>query len=127
MARKTTSTTTTNSRKKAQVPASPGTAQVTPGIHLDVREQVREQVRVQEVRKDIAKHGTPSNYVPVDLASAEIEEQIRLRAYELYLQRRATAGGATGDQNQDWLVAEREIRSAQGGHKFGIAAGGAQA
>jgi Protein of unknown function (DUF2934) len=123
MARKTTSTTTTNSRKKTQVPASPGTAQVTPGVHLDVREQVR----VQEVRKDIAKHGTPSNYVPVDLASAEIEEQIRLRAYELYLQRRATAGGATGDQNQDWLVAEREIRSAQGGHKFGIAAGGAQA
>ncbi len=72
--------------------------------------------------------GTPANYVPVNLASANIEEQIRHRAYELYLQRRATAGGESGDQNQDWLIAEREIRSSQGGQKqFGMAAGGAQA
>jgi hypothetical protein len=128
MARKTNGITTTNSRKKTQVTDSPAAAQVTPGVRLDVHQQVR----VEEVRKDMPKdtprNGTPANYVPVDLASANIEEQIRLRAYELYLQRRATAGGATGDQNQDWLVAEREVRSGQGGHKqFGIAASGAQA
>jgi len=26
------------------------------------------------------------------------------------LQRRASAGGENGDENQDWLIAEREIR-----------------
>jgi hypothetical protein len=57
-----------------------------------------------EVRKD----GKPSNVVSINL-----EEEIRCRAYELYLQRRATAGGENGDgdENQDWLIAEREIRS----------------
>ena len=36
-----------------------------------------------------------------------LEEQIRRRAYEIYLQRGATPGGA----NEDWIVAEREVRS----------------
>ncbi len=42
-----------------------------------------------------------------------LEEEIRRRAYELYLQRRATAGAENGkgDENQDWLIAESEIRS----------------
>ena len=54
------------------------------------------------------KDGKPSNVVPINL-----EEEIRRRAYELYLERRATAGGETGNgnENQDWLIAEREIRS----------------
>jgi len=57
-----------------------------------------------EVRKD----GKPSNVVPINL-----EEEIRRRAYELYLERRAIAGGepGNGNENQDWLIAEREIRS----------------
>src|ERR1700687_4265773 len=61
----------------------------------------------QEVRKD----GRPPNVVPINL-----EEEIRRRAYELYLERRATAGGESGNgnENQDWLIAEREIRSRQG-------------
>jgi hypothetical protein len=60
-----------------------------------------------EVRKD----GKPSNVVPINL-----EEEIRRRAYEIYLERRATAGGenGNGDENQDWLIAEREIRSRHG-------------
>ena len=61
-----------------------------------------------EVHKEGRKDGKPSNVVPINL-----EEEIRRRAYELYLERRATAGAETGngDENQDWLIAEREIRS----------------
>jgi len=39
------------------------------------------------------------------LQTARLEEEIRQRAYELYLER----NGSPGDQNQDWLVAEREV------------------
>jgi Protein of unknown function (DUF2934) len=43
-------------------------------------------------------------------ASSSLEEEIRHRAYELYLERRAN-GGDAGDPHQDWLTAEREILS----------------
>ena len=87
MARKTTETATTNRSKKTGVTA--------PAVAVQ---------GAIEVRKD----GKPSNVVPINL-----EEEIRRRAYELYLERRATAGGenGNGDENQDWLIAEREIRS----------------
>jgi Protein of unknown function (DUF2934) len=49
--------------------------------------------------------------------SLNLEEEIRRRAYELYLQRRAAAGNTMGDENQDWLVAEREILSLHGGQE----------
>jgi len=39
---------------------------------------------------------------PVDL-----ETLIRLRAYELYLER----GGRPGSETEDWLLAEREVRA----------------
>jgi hypothetical protein len=38
---------------------------------------------------------------------ASIEDIIRLRAYEIYLQRGATPG----NPHEDWNVAEREVRS----------------
>ena len=38
---------------------------------------------------------------------ANLDEEIRRRAYELYLQR----NGAAGDPNKDWFIAEREIWS----------------
>lgn len=41
------------------------------------------------------------------------EEQIRRRAYELYLER----GGSAGDPGRDWLEAEREILARQKGPK----------
>src|SRR5271163_1209269 len=40
----------------------------------------------------------------------DIQEAIRRRAYELYLER-AMAGGQGGNEGQDWLIAEREVRS----------------
>ena len=38
---------------------------------------------------------------------ARLEEEIRRRAYEIYLERQ----GSPGDEHQDWLNAEREIRA----------------
>ena len=91
MARKTTGITTTRSKKTG---ASVQPAAVEGAL---------------EVRKDARKNGKPAN-----LASANLEEEIRRRAYELYLQRRATASSESGNQNQDWLLAEREIRLRHG-------------
>lgn len=91
MARKTTGNTTTRGKKSG--------ASIQPAAVEGAA----------EVRKEVRKNGKPAN-----LAPANLEEEIRRRAYELYLQRRATAGGETGSENQDWLLAEREIRSRHG-------------
>jgi hypothetical protein len=95
MARKTTGNTTARN-KKSEVPVPPAAVQVT-------------QEFKTEVRKDSPKNGKPANLDPVNL-----EEEIRRRAYELYLQRRATADADNGNEDQDWLVAESEIRSRYG-------------
>jgi hypothetical protein len=42
-----------------------------------------------------------NNLLPINL-----EDEIRRRAYEIYLQR----GSTPGDEHADWLTAEREIR-----------------
>ncbi|MGD0415675.1 MAG: DUF2934 domain-containing protein [Terriglobales bacterium] len=91
MARKTTGNATTRSKKTgAAVP--PAAVQVTPEVPQD---------------------GKPTKMVPGNVPAnvpVNLEEEIRRRAYELYLQR-ATAGGESGNEDQDWLIAEREIRS----------------
>jgi hypothetical protein len=84
MARKTNGNTTINRSKKTEVSMAPAVVPAAP---------------------EVRKNAKPTNLVPVNL-----EEEIRCRAYELYVQRRGTAG----DQNQDWLMAEREIRSRYG-------------
>jgi hypothetical protein len=48
---------------------------------------------VPEVRK---------NVVPIS-----VEDEIRRRAYEIYLER----GGIPGNQNDDWVAAEREVQA----------------
>jgi len=53
---------------------------------------------------DPAVQGVPD--VPTNAGPVDLEEQIRRRAYEIYLER----GGAPGDEHQDWLAAEREVR-----------------
>jgi len=92
MARKTSEVSTTRSRKKA-VPV-PGAV---------------------EVPTEVGKNSKAVNQTAVMAAPENLEEEIRRRAYELYLQRRATSGGVNGDENQDWFVAEREIRSRRNG------------
>jgi len=50
---------------------------------------------------------TPAS-APVTSAAVPVShEQIAVRAYHLYLAR----GGRGGDQFQDWLIAERELRN----------------
>jgi len=45
------------------------------------------------------------NEVNVVLTSGDLEAEIRRRAFELYMDR----GCVPGHENEDWLVAEREI------------------
>ncbi|MGA7293403.1 MAG: DUF2934 domain-containing protein [Terriglobales bacterium] len=98
MARKTNGSTTSTRSKKAQIPVPPATVEVAAEVSTDGR-----------------KNGKTANLAAANRVTANIEEEIRRRAYELYLQRRATAsGGQNGDENQDWLIAEREILSRQG-------------
>jgi|RhiMethySRZTD1v2_1073278.scaffolds.fasta_scaffold791090_2 hypothetical protein len=53
---------------------------------------------------------TPAVDLPsMDFRPDEAEQEIRIRAYELYLSR----GGADGDDLSDWLEAERIVRSSQ--------------
>ena len=93
MARKTTGTTTARSRKsKTAVPP------------VTVESAV-------EVRNEVRTNGKGASQGATMAAPVNIEEEIRRRAYELYLQRRATAGAINGDENQDWFLAEREILS----------------
>ncbi len=49
----------------------------------------------------VRKIAAPSNPTPIDL-----DDQIRRRAYEIYQER----GGTPGQEHEDWLMAEREIR-----------------
>ena len=75
-----------------------------------------------------SRNGKPLNPVPINQhaisqassqqnsthngpVSPDLEEEIRHRAYELYLQRRADGHEGGGDPHQDWLTAEREILS----------------
>jgi hypothetical protein len=91
MARKTTGTTP---RSKKTIKASEETpVQATP---VQAAPEVRTNV-------------TPINAVVAAKkpAGVDINEEIRRRAYELYLERK----GASGDQAQDWLIAEREVRT----------------
>jgi hypothetical protein len=99
MARKTTGNTTTTRGKKVETSVQPAVVQIAAEAE-------------PEVAKPVRKNGKSTGGAAAKAsANMNIEEQIRLRAYELYLERRATAGGDMGDQNQDWLIAEREIRS----------------
>jgi Protein of unknown function (DUF2934) len=91
MPRKTTGSVTTRGKK--------GTGSVPSALQPTV-----------QVSSEAPKNGKRGNPAIV-AAPANIEEEIRRRAYELYLQRRATAGGMNGSENQDWLIAEREILS----------------
>jgi len=107
MARKTTGSTTTTRSKKTAIPAEPAAVQVVPEVQAEAR---------KEVRKDSRMNGKPANLGSGAVsgnAPLNLEEEIRRRAYELYLQRRATAGpgNGNGDQNQDWLIAESEVLS----------------
>ena len=96
MARKTTGTVPSRSKKAVQ----PAAVETSPVIEKVAR------------KSDKTATVTAINRGTVNL---NLEDAIRRRAYELYLERRATAGANQGDESQDWLLAEREVRSRDGG------------
>ncbi len=59
-----------------------------------------------EPRKLEVVKSEPRKVVPINLLPINLEDEIRRRAYELYLQR----GPASGSEAEDWLTAEREVR-----------------
>jgi hypothetical protein len=95
MPRKNTgSTTTTRSRKTAvsngSTPMEPSAVQAPP------------EVRTNGEGAVLARMNAGASPIVLNL-----DDEIRRRAYELYLQR----NGAAGDPNRDWFVAEREVRA----------------
>jgi len=59
-----------------------------------------------EFRKVVPINQGPTSMVPISTVPTSIEDEIRRRAYELYLQR----GPSSGSEAEDWLTAEREVR-----------------
>ena len=118
MARKTTEPSTTRRSKKTASTTQTAPTQVSPELENVTPNEAQKEV-VKEVPQivAIAKNGRQSpavsgNATGFNVSGSNIEEQIRRRAYELYLERRALAGSeSSGDPNQDWLIAEREVRS----------------
>ncbi len=111
MARKSTGNITTRSRKTTQPTES---AAVQP-IAAPAPPEVVKPEAVTNVKAAAAAAGVgvgsamPTNGTHANGASngANLDEEIRRRAYELYLQRE----GAGGDPVGDWFVAEREVRA----------------
>ena len=112
MARKTDGTSTPRKKK-----ASPSTeaaaiqpAPATAAPEVRSADAHNTEIRSSEVR---------SNVTPINLATksalkkaahvdgANMDEEIRRRAYELFLER----NGAPGDPAADWIIAEREVRA----------------
>jgi Protein of unknown function (DUF2934) len=105
MPRKSTGSSTTRIRKTAVTQES-AAVQPTP---LQVVPELKEtKVTPREVRKNGATNGAAV------MNAANLDDEIRHRAYELYLER----NGQAGDPNADWFVAEREVlaRHAAAGH-----------
>jgi hypothetical protein len=57
----------------------------------------------------MAKPGTAQQMSKLDTETVTIEEQIRLRAHEIWVDR----GGEAGSELDDWLQAEEEVGHAQ--------------
>ena len=68
--------------------------------------EVKAEPRKLEVVKPEFRKVVPISTVPTSVAPTTLEEEIRRRAYELYLQR----GPSSGSEAEDWLTAEREVR-----------------
>jgi len=81
----------TTPKKRTRKAAAPKNGN---GVHADAGNGAVEAVTV-----------VATEAAPVAQATTTLEEQIRFRAYELYLQR----GGHGGSPEQDWLRAKEEI------------------
>ena len=123
MARKTTGTTRT---KKATSPVETSAAQPTavqptmvqPVTAQTTTVQATTVPAAQQVRESAVTKPVNGSKTATNVNGGNLDEEIRRRAYELYLQR----NGMAGDPNRDWFVAEREVRArhaARTGSAFG--------
>jgi len=119
MPRKSSDSTTPRSRKTAK-PAESTTVQPTPVTTAPetlgkvsaaaVPTNTPAPIAVMPVRTGTRPAPTSLSGVnrsSVNQTGSNLDEEIRRRAYELYLQR----NGSSGDPVRDWFVAEREVRA----------------
>ena len=64
---------------------------------------------IQPHEEDTSANHAPSHGEDIPANHAPNHDEIRRRAYEIYLER----GGLPGQELEDWLQAEREIESAR--------------
>jgi Protein of unknown function (DUF2934) len=103
---------TNNEQNSAGSPANildvKAVAAETPHSEIKPEPKITSEPRKLEVVKTEPRKNVvvPINRVPSNIVPGNIEDEIRRRAYELYLQR----GPASGSEAEDWLTAEREVR-----------------
>lgn len=146
MARKTTNTSSPRTKKTPSssippVPSQGGAelADIIPAT-ADVSNNMAPESRTAKTSAPVAinEHSTNQNsaaqqqqpnasIAPAQVSSnqshdhSDLEEKIRQRAYELYLERHANGHARSGDPHQDWLDAEREVRSRASGRERKLA------
>lgn len=130
MARKTTGNVSSTRSKKASASVAPVELQKVADIAAEIPEVSHDSI--QDVRSGKSPNPVPINQRSINQhainqnssseispkqssVSPELEEQIRHRAYELFLERTAKGENVSGDPHHDWLTAEREILSRNGG------------
>jgi len=92
------------------VSADAAPAEVAPEVKVKPETRklgmVKTAPRKTEPRKNGSVNLVPGNMGPGNMVPINLEEEIRRRAYELYLLR----GPGSGSEAEDWLTAEREVR-----------------
>lgn len=110
MARKTPGTPSTRNKKSTSPIETPAVQPASTPVVPEVR---------NEVRSDIRNNVTPINVVTVPKKTpVNLDEEIRLRAYEMFLERK----GSAGDPALDWINAEKEVRARYAGQNPSAAA-----
>lgn len=89
-------------------PGSPANIPDVKPVESQTPAEIAAQARVTpEARKlEVVKSEPRKNVIPINRAPMNLEDEIRRRAYELYLQREP----GSGSEAEDWLTAEREVR-----------------
>lgn len=99
MARKTTGSSTPQNKKVTSITEG-AAAQAAPVVQA-----VPEVKNVETLQPEIRKTVVTAN--GASQINADLNNEIRQRAYELFLERK----GAPGDPARDWITAEREVRA----------------
>jgi hypothetical protein len=105
---KSTSDGTISRTRKSKALDTPGSAAGTPEVKAVAAETASAEASAEvktapEARRLEVVKTEPRKNVVVPI---KLEDEIRRRAYELYVQR----GGTAGSEAEDWLTAEREVR-----------------